>query len=164
MIRCYFQESLAEQKLRSRFFAAKLQSQKRLCQPSAVNPVRLDLLKLVTKALEYWAAHDLSEEGRAAQLRTCVNRTSHFGFECYQAAQSQKAWKYPGNGVPMERDTASSTPNYTSVSGIAGQAGVNERLLASTVCCQEEDGKNPIGPVIARDDCGVLSLLPFPFW
>lgn len=39
--RCYFPESVAEQKLWSSFSAAKPQTQQRLCQPWAVNPIRL---------------------------------------------------------------------------------------------------------------------------
>ncbi|OPJ76993.1 hypothetical protein AV530_007427 [Patagioenas fasciata monilis] len=50
----------------------------------------MDLLKLVTMALEYWAAHDLSEEGRAAQLRQ-VAHTSGAAASSMQM-YSDRSW------------------------------------------------------------------------
>lgn len=42
--------------------------------------------------------------------------------------------EYLGNWVPTERDTAPSTPNYTAVSSITGQTGVNWELGRNFPC------------------------------
>ncbi|PKU35690.1 cytochrome p450 2j2-like [Limosa lapponica baueri] len=51
------------------------------------------------------------------------------------------AFKYPGNGVAMERDTEPFTPNYTVVSGATGQTGVNGSCKAAIQRDQSQDRK-----------------------
>ncbi|CAN0269977.1 unnamed protein product, partial [Bubo scandiacus] len=51
--------------------------------------------------------------------------SSHAGSTGEGLQFAKLAFKYPGNRVPMERDTAPSATNCTVMSGITGQTGVN---------------------------------------